>query len=219
MTTTQYTINDIQAEMRADGSHWWDPDTMRCFGTKVVSPVYQGDGGIYFVTRDKQYDDSFAFTVRSYSPTQKQIGRVGELGEHKTKGTATRAARKLAGSNATEADEQLRPVTVLEQFLADCQKHGASTATITDCKALIGKGKLHTSLMVETCNGREMYDSDDEPLPVLRNCRKAIEKLAKAVGATGVVFGGDPRGCTVKLTFADGYANDMGREGLCVPGA
>ena len=36
---------------------------------------------------------------------------------------------------------------------------------------------------------------------------------------TGVIFQGDPRGCTVKLTFQSGKTNDFGNEGICVPGA
>ena len=30
-------------------------------------------------------------------------------------------------------------------------------------------------------------------------------------------FSGDPRGCGVKLAVPDGYTNDMGQEGICVP--
>lgn len=30
-------------------------------------------------------------------------------------------------------------------------------------------------------------------------------------------FSGDPRGCCVKITVPDGYTNDMGQEGICVP--
>lgn len=30
-------------------------------------------------------------------------------------------------------------------------------------------------------------------------------------------FGGDPRGCTVKLQMPSGRTNDWGGEGICVP--
>ena len=49
-TEMTYSINQIQEDMRDEGSHWWDPDTMRFFGTKVVSGVWEGPGGIYFIT-------------------------------------------------------------------------------------------------------------------------------------------------------------------------
>ncbi len=31
------------------------------------------------------------------------------------------------------------------------------------------------------------------------------------------VFQGDPRGNTLKIAVPDGYTNDWGREGICVP--
>ena len=31
------------------------------------------------------------------------------------------------------------------------------------------------------------------------------------------IFQGDPRGATVKIQVPDGYTNDWGREGICVP--
>jgi hypothetical protein len=30
-------------------------------------------------------------------------------------------------------------------------------------------------------------------------------------------FSGDPRGCVVKIIVPDGYTNDFGQEGICVP--
>jgi len=30
-------------------------------------------------------------------------------------------------------------------------------------------------------------------------------------------FQGDPHGCCVKIVVPDGYTNDWGREGICVP--
>lgn len=219
MTTTLYTINDIQREMREDGSHWWDPDTMRMFGTKVVSPVYQGDGGIYFVTRDKAYDGSLSHTVRKYDPTTKEVDTVGDLCDYRDKRPATKVARNLAGKNAAEAPQKLQPITEGEQFHADCQKHGYRTAKISQCDMLRTAGKRHHRYMEEYCNGRELFDADGDELPPLERCRKLIHKLASAVGAGGVKFSGDPRGCTVKLIWADGATDDFGKEGWCVPGA
>ena len=46
-----------------------------------------------------------------------------------------------------------------------------------------------------------------------------MEQIAREIGVAAAVFGGDPRGCTVKLTFADGATNDFGGEGWCVPRA
>jgi len=32
------------------------------------------------------------------------------------------------------------------------------------------------------------------------------------------ILGGDPRGCVVKIKVPDGFTNDFGNEGICVPG-
>lgn len=45
--------------------------------------------------------------------------------------------------------------------------------------------------------------------------RKAAE-VAEAIGGK-VVTQGDPRGHVLKVIFPDGYTNDWGKEGICVP--
>lgn len=49
------------------------------------------------------------------------------------------------------------------------------------------------------------------------NLRALIEALIVPAGG-GVVFGGDPRGCTVKITVPSGKTDDWGEDGICVPG-
>lgn len=43
MTETKWTITAIKEAMAARGSHWWSKDTLKFFGTKVASPVYQAE--------------------------------------------------------------------------------------------------------------------------------------------------------------------------------
>ena len=43
-----------------------------------------------------------------------------------------------------------------------------------------------------------------------------IKELCHSIGC-GVVFSGDPRGSTIKVKVPDGYTNDWGKEGICVP--
>lgn len=43
-----------------------------------------------------------------------------------------------------------------------------------------------------------------------------VEALAKSLGC-GVVFSGDPRGHVVKLIMPDGFTDDWGNTGFCVP--
>ena len=43
-----------------------------------------------------------------------------------------------------------------------------------------------------------------------------VNELCKAIGCKAV-FSGDPRGNTIKIAVPDGYTNDWGKEGICVP--
>ncbi len=46
--------------------------------------------------------------------------------------------------------------------------------------------------------------------------QQRVEKLCAKIGCKPV-FQGDPRGNTLKIVVPDGYTNDWGREGICVP--
>jgi len=58
-------------------------------------------------------------------------------------------------------------------------------------------------------------------------CKKREAQLEKRISAIvaglgqgfGVIFSGDPRGITVKITVPSGKTDDYGREGICVPTA
>ena len=89
------------------------------------------------------------------------------------------------------------------------REHGHEGATLADCKRLIKAAARHQDQAVQLCNGSRETISGAT--------RSSIERLAAKLGASGVVLGGDPRGCTVKLTFSDGYVDDFGKEGFCVP--
>jgi hypothetical protein len=43
-----------------------------------------------------------------------------------------------------------------------------------------------------------------------------VTELCKQINAVPV-FQGDPRGNTIKIRVSDGYTNDWGREGICIP--
>ena len=75
------TINDIQSRMRAAGSHWFDADTMKFWGTRIESGVWtSADGSVaYFVTSDEQFDHTRGFTIRRYDVAANEIHTEGEL--------------------------------------------------------------------------------------------------------------------------------------------
>lgn len=244
-TARTYTVNDIKELVRATGSHWFDPSTMRFFGTRVLPTVYQGPGGVYFVTSDHTFDRQRKYTVRQFKPDFVIIDTVGELASIATRAQAVRIAKSKAaggwvGAMATEQQggvplalggisettEEYRKVSRLDQFAHDLQKHtnparGTEATTAKAARELMAMGKRYHRYMELLC-GDEAFCrqcNEDGEHPRVIALRGKIGKLAKSIGCTGVVFSGDPRGCTVKLQFADGYTDDMGKEGLCVPGA
>ncbi len=209
-----YTINSIQAEMRADGSHWWDKGTMRYFGCKVCPEVYQGPGGIYFVTSEKPPSGKRAYSVRKYNPDTKDIDTIGNFCAL-SKLEAHQQAAEMAGSGHDTANERHKVISEAEQLALDIRRNGGN-CTREQAATLIGLATRHHELMEAECNIGGMYDDDGEPIAVLRDNREAVGYLAKRLGC-GVRFSGDPRGCTVKLILPSGEANDWGKEGWCVP--
>lgn len=223
-TEKDWTINEIQAAMRADGSHWWDPDSMRFFGTRVLNgTVYKGTGGIYFVTSEwdgfsGKENNRRAYSVRKFNPDTLDIDTVGSIGDFRTGDEAVAEAERLTGAGVA-IREQHRPVTVLDQFRADISAHTGRKCDNDDAESLIILGKKHHKMMEDYCNGVEIYRADGEPKAPLKKLREHIMLIAQHVGCTGVNFQGDPRGCTVKLVLPDGFTNDWGKEGVCVPNA
>ncbi len=235
--TTQaklWTVNAIKDAARAEGSHWFDPSSMRFFGTRVLPEVYQGPGGVYFVTSEQPPHGPRQHSVRSFDPATAKIGTVGELASM-TRRQAVLAAKRAALGNAglsgllvppeagglpyeargvKETVEPFRPVTVPEQFLADLRTHGNGQADAVHVRRLMRFAARHLKYREDACNISGAAERDAEEVETLE---VRILADAQAVGAVGVRFGGDPRGCTVKLVFPDGFTNDFGREGYCVP--
>lgn len=93
LSTMRYDINMIEQEMTAAGSHWWDRSSMRFFRCRVNDQVYQGTGGVYFVTSEKYSDEPRKYTVRQYNPATKEINTVGEFN------SMTRSAAHVLAKN------------------------------------------------------------------------------------------------------------------------
>jgi hypothetical protein len=72
------------------------------------------------------------------------------------------------------------------------------------------------------CNGYQTWDHKwDEKAAKAdeakeERIRTKVIKLCESIGVSAV-FQGDPRGNTLKISVPDGYTNDWGREGICVP--
>ena len=77
-------------------------------------------------------------------------------------------------------------------------------------------------LAEELCNGYQDYKGnwDEKRTLAAEKKQERIEKRAQQVASAiggKVITGGDPRGCVLKVIFPDGFTNDWGREGICVP--
>lgn len=209
-----YTINQIQDEMTAAGSHWWDRDSMRFFRTRVSEKCYQGSGGIYFVSSETCGDQPRAYSVRQYKPESKQIDTIGDFNSL-TRAQAHTEAARLAGPSAVIVEEAHKPATAAEQLARDIQSNGGTCEPATAAH-LIRLATKHARLMVDYCNGLEVYDEEGEPLPRLASLVEHITGAAKRCNC-GVIFSGDPRGATVKLILPSGESNSFGGEGWIVP--
>jgi hypothetical protein len=215
MNATKWTVNAIKEANRAAGSHWFDPSTMRAFGTRVLPEVYQGPGGVYFVTCDSagfRPSDGREYNVRRFEPSDGQV-RTAEGAEafdsaHDASADAARRAFGGQTVGVSVTSEEYAPVSVLEQFVLDCRTHGNAAATPADCRKLIKlAGRYHAQAEAE-CNGT----GRTSPITA-----RQIGEVAARVGAAAVSLSGDPRGAVVKLRWADGATNDFGGEGWIVP--
>ena len=217
-------INEIQARMRATGSHWWDADTMGYFGTKVKSPVYSGPGGHYFVTRDGTGFDwkeknSFGYTVRSYNETSNDIRSVLGIAKYETyeeaEDVAIRAAHgpdEIAAKKAVIAVDSTshNPATPVDDLRLALSRNGV-TADDRDLKELIRLARNHEQACVDYCNGKGTGKNID-------TYERFISKLLKdKLSGIKPSFNRDPRGCTVKLILPNGETNDFAKTGYCVP--
>ena len=77
-------------------------------------------------------------------------------------------------------------------------------------------------LAEELCNGYSTFDGkwDEKRTLATEKKQERIERklsdVAQSIGGRAI-FQGDPRGCVAKIIFPDGYTNDWGREGICIP--
>lgn len=96
------------------------------------------------------------------------------------------------------------------EFTYAMAKHSA--ATLGDIQRLMRYGASIKAFAEIACN-RELTHKE-----ILREenlFAKVIQILAPI--DCEPKFSGDPRGATVKIVVPDGYTNDWGKEGICVP--
>lgn len=87
-----------------------------------------------------------------------------------------------------------------------------TTVTLHDCTKLLRYAATCQRLAETACN-RELTVQE-----IRKEENMQMDIIAVLVPYDcEAKFGGDPRGCVVKIKVPDGYTNDWGAEGICVP--
>ena len=96
------------------------------------------------------------------------------------------------------------------EFVFAMARH--TNVTFRDCQRIMRYAATIQRLAETACN-RELTKAE-----ILRDEKSQMDIIAIcAPSDVEAKFSGDPRGCVVKLKVSDGYTNDWGREGICVP--
>jgi hypothetical protein len=100
-----WTIGDIERANYNAGGHWFSPDTKKFFRSRILGDVYQGTGGIYFVSSEKSPSGPRAFTIREFNPVDASIDTFCDSFQTLTRSRAQRIARLAADNRRAAAVE------------------------------------------------------------------------------------------------------------------
>ena len=101
-TQTHWTIESIETAVTEAGSHWFEESTLRFFRSRIGWQVYQGPGGVHFVSSEKRQgfgcdDGDRLFTVRRFNPDNPgSVETVGDFQQYRSRSGAHAAARRAS---------------------------------------------------------------------------------------------------------------------------
>lgn len=100
----QPTPERIAAAIRASGSHWAAPETMRMFGSRILTGtagLRDGVAVVWFVSSERDRAGAWTrkrrYTVRVFDGDS--VTTVGQFGEHKSSREAGKALRAAAAAH------------------------------------------------------------------------------------------------------------------------
>ncbi len=99
MSGRKWTMAEIRACNADKGHYWFSRGATRFFGSKIGRSVYQGPGGIYFVTSEGRADWGIPrrHSIRKFDPSDCSVKTVGDVQrfayDHVAKDEAKRLAR------------------------------------------------------------------------------------------------------------------------------
>lgn len=101
--TKRWDIDSIKQANADAGRTWFGSSEMEFFSSRIESGVYQGVGGIYFVTSEKfehpsdnRYDGPRLYSVRRFDPETGGVGTAGSYRDFQQKRMAAQVASALA---------------------------------------------------------------------------------------------------------------------------
>lgn len=133
-----WTINDIKNANKQAGYHFFSPGAMRSFGSRIGKRVYQGPGGVFFLTSEATFDrKGRRFNVRQFFPSRCDVSTVdldggsSSFNELTSAATAKRIAQRLARE---PAENRLRKAVDAYALCAAGQK--LDDSQFIGCEAL-----------------------------------------------------------------------------------
>jgi len=96
-----WTIGNIKQRNKDCGKFYFEPDTMRFFKSRVSEQVYEGPGGIFFVTSERGPSDVRAYTARRFNPKTGDVSTAGPFNTM-SRQSAHLYAKKRAAQPAAE---------------------------------------------------------------------------------------------------------------------
>jgi hypothetical protein len=98
-----WTIDAIREADHRAGRHFFSADTMKFFNSRILPTVYQGPGGVYFITSEKfRGSDGVSaprkYTIRQFIPDPVNIRSIAGFNKM-TKPQAQVTARVLAAGH------------------------------------------------------------------------------------------------------------------------
>jgi hypothetical protein len=100
--TKTWDIDAIVTANRVLGFHFFSADTKRFFRSRIGQEVYQGAGGVYFVTSERGpvEGDRRRYTVRQFLPETGNIKTIGDFNQLSKSAARNRAANLAKGDQS-----------------------------------------------------------------------------------------------------------------------
>ena len=97
-----YDVRDVESKAKG---HFFEPNAMRFFNSRLVDEVFPSRGKVYFVTSEKfDHKSPRMFTVRVLDLESRGIETVGEFQAYSSRTQALTAALNCAYDNLENSD-------------------------------------------------------------------------------------------------------------------